>query len=249
MSGWVLNLLGDLDAARECLARVDPIARERDEREILCWNNNSWTQLERLSGVIVDGDARAHESVAIAESLGSPFSLAHTLNGLTIAQLVRGNWDEAITASERGLEIIRHQRIAVEAEPGFLATYADALLGAGRLREARSAAESAILRSLERLTPVAKLDAEIILVRILLADGNAAEQARIADLLDSATEGIKVTSARVFEPFVFMARAELARSTGDERARREHLTAALDRARAMNAAGHVARLEAALRDL
>jgi hypothetical protein len=154
-----------------------------------------------------------------------------------------GKWDEAIAACEQALEIVRSRRIAVESEPAFLAAYADALLGAGRLHEARSAAESAISRSLERLTPIAKLDAEIILARILLAEGNTAEHGRVASLLDSATEGIKVTSARVFEPFVFMARAELARNTGDERVRREHLTAALDRARAMNAAGHVARLE------
>jgi adenylate cyclase len=248
MDGWVLSLLGDLDAAREHFTRVDPIVRERDEREILCWNNNSWTLLERLSGVIVEGDVKAHEAVAIAESLGSPFSHAHALNGLACAQAARGKWDEAIAASEQALEIVGSRRIAVEAEPGFLAAYANALLGAGRLHEARSAAESSISRSLERLSPVAKLDAEIILARILLADGNAAEHGRIAVLLDSATEGIKVTSARVFEPFVLMARAELARRTGDERARREHLTAALDRARAMNAAGHVARLEAELRD-
>jgi class 3 adenylate cyclase/tetratricopeptide (TPR) repeat protein len=249
IGGWVLSMLGDLDAAREWLARVDPIARERDEREILCWNDNSSARLERLSGVIVDGDAKAHEAVAIAESLGSPFSHAHALNGLVCAQAVRGKWDEAIAACEQALEIVKGQRIAVEAEPGFLATYADALLGAGRLHEARSAAEAAISRSLERLTPIAKADAEIVLARILLADGNAAEHGRIAGLLDSATEGINATSARVFEPFVFMARAQLAQSTGDERARREHLTTARNRARAMNAAGHVARLEAELRDL
>jgi tetratricopeptide (TPR) repeat protein len=244
-----MGAFGDLDAAREGLARVDPIARERDEREIVCWNNNSWAALERLSGVIVDGDAKTHESVAIAENLGSPFSQAHAFHNLAGAQAVRGKWDESIAASERALEIVNSRRIAVESEPRFLAAYAGALLGAGRLHEARSVAESAISRSLERLTPVAKLEAEIVLARVLLAEGNAAAHDRIANLLDSATEGTKVTSARVFEPFVFMARAELARSTGDERARKEHLTAALDRARAMNAAGHVANLEAELRDL
>ena len=129
-----------------------------------------------------------------------------------------------------------------------MATHTRALLGAGRLEEARSAAESSISLSFERLTRVAKLEAEITLSRILLAGGNATEYGRIAGLLDSATEGIEATSARVFEPFVFLARAELARITGDERARKEHLTAALDRARAMNAAGRVATLEAELRN-
>jgi len=248
--GWMRTVLGgDLDAARETLARIDSSARQHDEREILCWNNNTWALLERYSGVILDGDVRAHEAVAMAESLGSPFSLAHTLNGLAIAQTARGKWDEAIAASEQALEIIRHKRIAVEVEPSLLAIYADALLGAGRLNEARSAAESSISRSLERLRPVAKLDAEIILARILLADGNTAEHGRIAGLLDSASEGISATCARVYELFVSMARAELARRTGDESGLGEHLTAALDRARAMNAAGHVARLEAELRDL
>jgi tetratricopeptide (TPR) repeat protein len=246
MCGCVLSLLGDLDAARECLARADPLARERDEREILCLNNGNWTFLERLSGVIGDGDVKADESVAIAESLGSPYVHALALNSLACAQAVRGKWEQAIAASEQALEIVTSRRIAVGSEPGFLAAYAGALLGAGRLHEARSAAESAISRSLERFTPIAKLDAEIILARILLADGNAAKHGRVASLLDSATEGINVTSARVFEPFVSMARAELARSTGDEPARRGHLTAALDRARAMNAAGHVARLESDL---
>jgi class 3 adenylate cyclase/tetratricopeptide (TPR) repeat protein len=245
--GWMRAVLGDdLDAARETLASIDSSVRQHDERELLCWSNNTWALLERFSGVIADGDVRAHEAVATAESLGSPFSLAHTLNGLAIAQAARGKWDESIIASERALEIITQKRIAVEAEPGFLATYADALLGAGRLDEARSAAESSISRALERFRPIAKLEAEIILARILLADGNAAEHGRIADLLDSAAEGINATSARVFEPFVLMARAELARKTRDEAAQRAHLTAALKCARAMNAAGHVARLEAEL---
>jgi adenylate cyclase len=114
--GLLQASLGELEAGRRDLDRGIELAREANDAENLGWGLGGYAVLATLSGEPGKARARALESLAIAEKLGSAFSLGVAHTQLGVAQLVHEEWQEAIDALEQGLEIARSRATGLERE-------------------------------------------------------------------------------------------------------------------------------------
>jgi adenylate cyclase len=242
-----LAWMGRLSEAYRELERGTRLAREEGSPENLGWARGALTMLADLSGEPVHaalGDALAagREAVEIAESLGSEFSRGSAYSTLGNAHLAHGQWAEARRLYETSLEIRRNHRTGLELEAFTLAYLARAQLAGGDAAGARRAAEEAIALARERGQPHYEAMAQLALARERGAAGGAAAGAEAEAALDRARDLVEETGARVLEPQILEARAELARSAGDGNAAERHLREAHRLYTEMGATGHAERL-------
>ena len=123
------------------------------------WAHMCWSWLAHWAGS--DGEValdHARLGVEICERTGGGFSraLAHAL--LTEAHLRREAWEDS-AAGTQALAITHDSHITLENEPLVHAMIARAHLGAGRIADARPAAEIAVRLSCERGHPLAEVSA------------------------------------------------------------------------------------------
>jgi adenylate cyclase len=243
----LLALLGRLDAARRSLERGLRMARESGVPENLGWARGSLAIVAECSGERAIGDlgdvrAAARQALEIAEEIGSTFSRLGAYSYLGTAQLVHEDWAEAERALSTALELVRLNRTGREYEAQLLLRLARARLGRGDAAEARRAAEEAVQLARERGQLYLESQARIALARALCASEGGEARAAIEDELGRASALLETTGGRAFEPWIAEARAELARTLGDEAGRERELRQAHRLYSEIGATGYAERL-------
>jgi hypothetical protein len=129
-----------------------------------------------------------------------------------------GEWSEAMDVAERGLELARERRTALEGEAWHLFRLAEAHLGARELARARSFAEESVEVARRMGARAGECLAQRTLARVLLRQEGLAAAKSIRRALDRADTLVDETGAKNFRPLIQLERAELARREGDSEA-------------------------------
>jgi hypothetical protein len=159
--------------------------------------------------------------VEVAEKAGGPTTRVHHYLQLGRAYLYVGSYAEAVTSLERSRAIVRESHVGFEFEPVAAAHLAEAYAHSEPDRALRTA-EQAVTRTRQRclgLLPYAQL----ALARVLVRTKGLAARGAIETALEELSQTIGQMGVKMFEPFVCLERAELARLTGDDAARQREL--------------------------
>lgn len=240
--GLLLAIMGHQAEGREEMERGLGLARQHRDMEACGFILGFFPWLGEVTGDTPGTLDSARQGVDVAERVGSAFSRVHAYHMLGLAQLLHGQWSEAVASFEQARAIARERGTALHAEATLLAHLAEALCGAGDSASARATAVQAIAIGRQRHTPVFELQAQLALARVLLRTAGAAEEDAIRTALAAALALVRSTGAASYEPLVRVALAELARHTGDEAARQRELGAAHRLFTELGAAGHAERV-------
>jgi tetratricopeptide (TPR) repeat protein len=180
----------------------------------------------------------------MTERTGAAFSRALAYDSLAEAHLLRQAWDEALAACTQALAIMHGSHIALDSEPLVHTKIARAHLGAGRVADARPAAETGLRLSRERGHPIAEVQARTALAQVLLAE-HSPDTTRIRAELDQALDLTDRTGFLSYQPQIHLRLAELARSTGDEATAAQQFDLAYQQFSAIGAEGWLKNMTAA----
>jgi tetratricopeptide (TPR) repeat protein len=174
------------------------------------------------------GDAGACTRHALAQldvaaRVGSALWETTGLCTLGGAHLIGENWSEAVATLERALETTRRHRTGLMVGPIILDRLAAAHLGAGETGHARAALDEAIALTEKRGTIGYGYQGSITLARVLLASSGAAARSAIEAALEAAQARVDRFGERVHQPFIHLARADLAAALGDAAGREREL--------------------------
>jgi class 3 adenylate cyclase/tetratricopeptide (TPR) repeat protein len=238
--GYVLGQMGKLAAGRKALDAALELAAEHVDSEVRGWIHGWIVVLARATGETVDVLEHANRGLDIAERTGSFFSQVVAFAHLGRALALRGEWQEAAGAFEKSLEIARPRRIACEIEAGILADLADVNSSIGNHQAALALAREAIDLAHRRGVKVEECRAHLVNARVLLRAEGAPKQRAVRKALEAAAELARATEARIYEPFIHLELAEVARLAGDEAARASALRTSSELFAEMGATGHQA---------
>jgi adenylate cyclase len=212
---------GRLDDARACQREAERLARVGDVGDLLVWIRGNPAVIGGMAG---ERDERAleelrrgaFETLEFAEQVGSSFSgvFGHVLVG--IAQGLHGDWDEAVRACEKALQISNEDQTGLERESQILHQLAEARLGAGDLRAAQAAAEQGIHRARERGQLYFEALNHLARARTLRRARGAEARDEIERTLDRALALVEETNGRWIEPQLLEERARLANLLEDD---------------------------------
>jgi hypothetical protein len=124
----------------------------------------------------------------------------------------------------------------------YLVALAEAHLGLGDGRRARELAEEAIELALRMEMPVAEVHAQLARGRVLLEQAGADARTEIEASLDRASDLVRSTGARSYEPQILVERARLASLLADSAGRQQWLREAHRLFVEMGATGHAERV-------
>jgi class 3 adenylate cyclase/tetratricopeptide (TPR) repeat protein len=238
--GHLLGQLGKLTEAREALDAALELAAEHVDSEVRGWVHGWIVVLARATGETADVLEHANRGLEIAERTGSFFSQVVAFAHLGRALALRGEWQEAIGAFEKSLEIARAKRIGCEIEAGIVADLAEANSSIGNHQAALALAWEAIDMAHRRGLKVEECRAHLVMARVLVRAEGAPKQRAVRKALETAAELARATEARVYEPFIHLELAEVARLAGDEAARASALRTSSELFAEMGATGHQA---------
>jgi class 3 adenylate cyclase/tetratricopeptide (TPR) repeat protein len=242
LKGNSLVLLGQLDEACRLFEQGRQIAREQGDIETVGWSHNLSTWHAYVQGEPDVALGHARQGLEIAERIGSSFSRAWAWLWLGLAELMRGEWRQAIDALERSATIAREGRTAVESEAWRLGMLGESYLGLGDPERARAVAEERIEIARAQGNVPGETLARLALARVLLGSTGAAECEQIEAALARALELARDTSSKAFEPLVHVELAELARQSGAAEECQRELREAHRLFREIGATGHMERL-------
>ena len=126
--------------------------------------------------------------------MGGAFSRSWAWMWLGMAEMVRGEWQAAITALERSLQISRDHRSGVEGEASRLVALAEAYLGLGDAERARRLVGEALASvGAGRSQRHIELQGQLALARILLESAGAQAEAEIEAAVARTLELVRCT--------------------------------------------------------
>jgi class 3 adenylate cyclase/tetratricopeptide (TPR) repeat protein len=219
----LLREIGRLDEAARELDRTAQLTQERGQLEILSLTHQSYVDLARITGDVRRAMEHARRAVEAAEALGSAFSRAQAYGAIGGAHMLNEEWDEAASAIEQSLAIIRESRTGASDEAFKVLSLAEVYLHQGKGSLARATAEEAIALARRSHARLAECSAHLVLARVLLGTEGARGASAIASALAQALALVEETGAAAVEPFIRLEEAELARATGDEATRQRKL--------------------------
>jgi class 3 adenylate cyclase/tetratricopeptide (TPR) repeat protein len=240
--GFILLFMGSLDASRQVQQRATEIARRLGDLEILGATYGYAAELAEFSGETEGCLERARESFEIAERTGSAYFRVAASRWLGIAHLVREERTEAAELFKRALELARQHRTNLQMEGGGIALLAMAQLGLGRPHAAVELADEAIVVGRRHGSDLFEIRAQLVRASGLRESRGAEAASEIDKSLARAQTVIDETGARVFRPFVYKERANLARLVGEEANYERALREAHRLFVEMGATGHARRL-------
>jgi len=211
--GLVLTDMGGLADARRHFETSVEQARDLGEKELLAWAHAWYAVLGARLGDADTASAQASAALTLSEGAGSPLSLAQAYNVVGLACLTRGESDEAATAFERSLAIVRDRRAHRWFEGALLASLAEALLAGGDLERARACAEDAVRVAWRYQTRALECVAQLVLGQVFLRLDDAPGATRA---LRESLSLVEQTGARSLEPFIRAALSDVARLAGDQ---------------------------------
>jgi class 3 adenylate cyclase/tetratricopeptide (TPR) repeat protein len=244
--GWkgYLNAdLGDLDEARRLIEQGRKVAGDHGDIEVAGWTHMWSTMRAFYAGEAESALPHAQQALEIAERMGGSFSRAHAWTWLGVAERMRGEWQRSIDAIERGSELAREGRTAVEAEPWRLALLAESYLGLGDPQRALALVQQAVTLGDEQGQEQARPHIQLALARVLLGSPGPLPVQEVEAALARTLEAARAKNAKIFEPFVHAERAELAHQTGDDEGHQRELGEAYRLFVECGASGHAERLE------
>jgi adenylate cyclase len=198
-------------------------ARKDQQLEQLAWAGPTYVVFCSYLGDTQVALDHARQGVEIAEKLGDPLMRTHAYVSLGLAYWRVGSYAEAVTALERARAILQESHAGLEYEPQIATALAKAYVDNGdtgrALREAEKAVTLVLQRRLRHLEPAAHHALGYVLLRARGLEGRSAIEAALGDALRCSQE----TGIRMFEPYLCLERAGLARLTGDEATREREL--------------------------
>jgi tetratricopeptide (TPR) repeat protein len=173
------------------------------------------------------GDAQvalqhARQGVEIGEKAGGVQTRVLAYWQLGRAYLRMGSYAEAVTSSERSRAIVRESHAAFELEPLAATALAEAYAYSGDPDRALRTAEEAVAAARQRALGMLPF-AQLALARVLLRTKGLASRDAIEAALEELSRVARQMGLRMFEPFVCVERAELARLAHDETTRQREL--------------------------
>jgi len=220
--GVVLPALGRMQEGLEVTQAGLELAREYDDTESIGWGLGSFAFLGYQMGnpnVL----AAARESVEIAERLGSHFSRSLAALSQAAAHLARCEWGEALAAADRANELAYESNTAFQYIPFGLALGAEALFEMNDCEAAIARAREAIELSQRYSVPPYEIHAQTALARALVRAGRPDAVERGGAALERAEVLLGEFGMAGWEPWVAVARAEVAQAAGDDAAHERHL--------------------------
>ncbi len=185
--------------------------------------------------------ASARQGAEISRRLGDPpVMLAQTQVSFGYAHLAAGRAADAIEPARAALDL--HGRVYKASAGEAAGLLAEAVLQAGDLSAAESAATEAIALCRRSLRAVYEASAHGVMARALLRRDGLAARAAAEAALGCAAALIERTGARTLAPPLCEWRAELAAVLGDEATRAQLLRQAQQGYEEIGAPGHAARL-------
>jgi class 3 adenylate cyclase/tetratricopeptide (TPR) repeat protein len=239
LRGWFLVEAARLDEASSDLARGRELAQANGDSELTLMAVINQARLAFFVGDQESALERAREAVEIGEKVGNRAYLgwAWAVHGLV--DLLRARWDDALRAFAQAAGCGWHS-----GEGRVLASHAEAHLGRGDLARAREVAHDAVAEARQIGSPLSECHAQIALARVLLRTAGTSAQSSIQAAIERAQEIVEESGARVYEPFVLLERAALARALRDEEAANRARDAACELFAGMGATGYVRRIRA-----
>jgi class 3 adenylate cyclase/tetratricopeptide (TPR) repeat protein len=220
--GAALSLTGRLrDAAAE-LDRVIESARTSHQLMPLYLSNALHVRRCEVTGEAAAAMAHGREAVSYAERMGSQVSRLFAYLSLGIADVLNKAWNDALEALETALTIGRERRLSIY-ESGVLATMASVHLGLGDGAKALALAEEALTLNDRLGIRILEFSAQLTRIRALRETRGLKATSEIEAALAEAETWLEMSGAKSYDPFLHVERAELARLTGDEAARRREL--------------------------
>jgi tetratricopeptide (TPR) repeat protein len=221
-------LLCDTGRAAEGLEAMEQaagLAREQDDRQILCWQLHDRIWLAELLGPTRGLGELADEALAIAERRGSDSMLAQAFAARGAALRIGGRFEEAAPAFEQALAISSEHGAARVYDPQCLAALAEARCAAGDAAGAEAALDRALASAAALGSPSQEIRAQAARVRIRLGAGEAG-LADAAEALARAAGLAAAIDAAGWEPTLAELRAALSAARGDGAARDAELARA-----------------------
>ncbi len=240
LRGHLLGQLGKLTEAREALDAALDLAAEHVDSEVRGWIHGWIVVQARAAGDSTDVLGHANRGLEIAERTGSLLSQVVAFAHLGRARAFRGEWQEAVGAFEKSLEIARAKRIGGEIEAGIVADLAEVHSSMGNHQAALALAREAIDLAHRRGVKVEECRAHLVMARVLVRAEGVQKQRAVRKALETAAEIARETEARVYEPFIHLELAEVARLAGDEVAHAAELRTSCELFAEIGATGHLA---------
>ena len=244
--GGFLILLGQLDEADRVIQHGRRIAAAQGNIETVGFSHQWSTLLAYYRGEPEPGLFHAEQAVEVAERTGSAFSRAWSWAFLGWAQLLRGEWRQAIEAIDRSIAIAEERRTAAEGAPLRLVSLGECYLGLGDVERALPLIREGIAVAEAQGASFNLIYGHRALARALLASAGSAAQVEIEAALARALEIADLTGARADEPLIRADLAELARQLGDDETHLRELREAHRLFTEMGSTGHAERLAVAL---
>jgi tetratricopeptide (TPR) repeat protein len=215
----MIALLGRLSEAKEMAPRGIEAARAGKSDSDLTFALCGVADLECMSGRIDKGEEIALEALEVAEKAGMVFGQIYALTQLARVRNVVGKWRESIEVSELAADLIRRYGTGLESEPRVLCDLGAALMGAGRLDDARATLDEALDLARRRQARLAELGLYSVCAHLEIVMHGAQSGARVEELLAKADRLIVETGAILVRPSVFVERARFAELSGDNEGR------------------------------
>jgi tetratricopeptide (TPR) repeat protein len=164
----------------------------------------------------------ARQGVELGGKVSGPPLRVFAYAELGLAYYNAGSYAEAVTSLERSRAIARESHAGFEIEPYAIAALAEAYAHSGEPDRALRTAEEAVAAARQR-SPGFQPLAQLALARVLLLTKGLASRNVIEVALEEASRLTRQMEFKLFEPFVCLERAQLARLIGDEITRKREL--------------------------
>ena len=174
------------------------------------------------------GDAQValdhtQQGAEIAEKLGNTLTRVSAYIYLAHAYQRVRSYPEAVTALERARSIVQESHTCLEYEPLIVSVLARAYVDSGDPGPALRAAEEAVTLVRQRGVRLHEPDAHFALAYVLLRARGLESRSAIEAALGDALRASREMGLRLWEPLIFLERAELARLGDDETTRQREL--------------------------
>jgi class 3 adenylate cyclase/tetratricopeptide (TPR) repeat protein len=221
--GVILADLGRFREATEMFERARERAQRFGENEMASWVDLFWSRALVLAGDAAGALSTARRAIEATEKIGSVLGrqLAYGTRG--VALLLHVDWRGARESLEAALELGRQKSSGGFMRPYDVAALAEAHLGLGEDSRARRLAEEAIEIASRRGMLVAEVCAHLARARVWLAQGGVEARIEVEASLERASELVRSTGARSYEPQICVERARLAGLLSDDVGRQRGL--------------------------
>jgi class 3 adenylate cyclase len=189
-----------------------PLVRAHEYRVVTC----------QVTGEAALALAHGREGVDYAERTGNQMARMWARLHLGLANVMNGAWRDALEVLDEAQAIGGERRLLL-LEGDLLAVMAAAHSGLGDLARGLALAEEAIAISRRRGTRMWEFFAQVTRIRALREIQGLQAIKEVETALAEADALLEMSGAKSYEPVLYVERAELARLTGDEAARKREL--------------------------